>query len=86
VTNHTRAVLSSLGGFLLGCVGGFIVTVFGPLLFPASISGSSLGENIVVFSIVAIFLAFGLAGFLMCWRFTKRFAEKDQGSIRIFTD
>jgi hypothetical protein len=37
----------------LAYVGGFIVAVFGPLLFPASINGRSLGEHIVVFSMAA---------------------------------
>jgi hypothetical protein len=39
VTNHTRAVLSSLGGFLLGCVGGFVAT---PIEIPASTTTASL--------------------------------------------
>jgi hypothetical protein len=86
MTNYTRAVLSSLGGFLLGCAGGFIVAVLGPLLFPATPSGSSLGENLVVITMPAFFLVFGSVGFVICWRFTKRFAEKDQDSNRTFTD
>jgi hypothetical protein len=85
MTNHTRALLSSLSAFMLGCVGGFIVAVFGPLLFPASINGPSLGEDIAVFSMAAFFLVFGIGGFVICWRYTERFADKDQGSSRTFT-
>jgi hypothetical protein len=86
MTSHIRAILSSAGGFVSACVGGFIVAVFGPLLFPATPSDSSLGENIVLFSMLALFLAFGIVGFLICWRYTKRFAEKDQYSSRTITD
>ena len=53
MTNQTRAVPSSLCAFMFGCVGGLIVAVLGPLLFPASISGPSQGESIVVFSMQA---------------------------------
>jgi hypothetical protein len=86
MTNRTRSGLSVLCAFFFGCVGGFIVAVFGPLLFPASITGSSLGEDIVVFSMLAFFLAFGVGGFMICWKYTKRFADKDRVSSRTFTD
>ena len=85
MTSHTRALWSSLSAFILSCVGGFIVVVFGPLVFPESINGPSLGEHIVVFSIAAFFLVFGIGGFVICWRYTERFADKDQGSSRTFT-
>ena len=78
--------MSALCAFFFGCVGGFIVAVFGPLIFPASITGSSLGEDIVVFSMLGFFLAFGVGGFMICWKYTKRFADKDRGSGRTFTD
>jgi hypothetical protein len=86
MTHGTRSGLSILCAFFFGCVGGFIVAVFGPLIFPASISGWSLGENIVVFSMPAFFVAFGVGGFIICWKYTKRFAQKDKGSGRTFTD
>jgi len=77
MTNYTRHGLSVLFAFFFGCIGGFIVAVFGPLLFPASITGSSLGEDIVVFSIPVFSLAFGGCGSMICWKFTKRFADKE---------
>ena len=70
---------------MFGCVGGFIVAVFGALLFPASISEPSQGESIAAFSMQAFFLISGIGGFAMCWRYTKRFADKDRGSSRSFT-
>jgi uncharacterized membrane protein YfcA len=86
MTHRTRSGLSVLCAFFFGCVGGFIVAVFGPLIFPASITGSSLGEDIVVFSMLAFFLAFGVGGYTICWKYTKRFADKDTGSSHTFTD
>ena len=85
MTNHTRALLSALSAFMLSCVGGYIVAVFGPSLFLASINGPSLGEDIVVFSIAAFFLVFGIGGFVLCWRYTERFVDKERGSSRAFT-
>jgi len=37
MTNLRRFWSSVLGGFVFGAVGGFIVAVFGPLLFPLRI-------------------------------------------------
>jgi hypothetical protein len=86
MTHRARIGLSCIVAFSLGSVGGFIVAVFGPLLFPASITGSGPGENIVVFSMFAFFLAFGAAGFVICWKSTKRFADKEKWTSRTLTD
>ena len=86
MTKYTRSGLSVLCAVFFGRVGGFIVAVFGPLLFPASITGSSLGEDIVVFSMPAFFLAFAGFGFMICSKYTKRYTDKDRGSSRSFTD
>jgi hypothetical protein len=86
MTNYTRTGLSVLCAVFFGCVGGFLVAVFGPLLFPASITGSSLGEDVVAFSMPAFFLAFGGCGFMICWKYTKRFTDEGRGSSRTFTD
>lgn len=69
-----RIFLSLLGAFLLGYAAFLAVDIFGPLLFPEPITGSSSGENIVVFSTLIFPVIFG-GGFLICWKLTGRFAD-----------
>jgi len=77
MTHHTRISLFLLSAFFLGSIGFGTVAIFGPLLFPASIEGSSLGENIVVLSGPLSFVILGVGGFLTCWKLTKRLADPD---------
>jgi hypothetical protein len=87
MTGRTRTALSFVSGWILGCVGGFIVLVFGPLLFPLPLNGdSSRGDKILMFLLFGFFFGFGIGGFLICWRYTGRFEDKDRGTGRIFTN
>jgi hypothetical protein len=86
MTRRTRSVLSILSAFFLGCAGALVVAIFGPLLFPASATGASRGEDLVVFSIPAFFLVFGTAGFMICWKLTKRFVDEKKWTTRTLTD
>lgn len=75
MTNLARFWSSAAVAFGAGAVGFMVVAVFGPLVYPASLTGDSSGESIVVFSSFLLFLLFGIAGFVLGWKLTKRFAE-----------
>jgi len=66
-----------VGALFLGRVGFLVAAIFGPLLFPATMSGTSIGENIVVLSCLGMSLAFCIGGFVICWKITQRFAKKE---------
>ncbi len=71
-----RIFLCLLGALFLGYIGFLVAATFGPLLFPEPIAGSSTGVNIVIFSMPIFFVIFGVAGFLICWKLTRRLADK----------
>ena len=83
MTNLRRFWISVLVGFVFGAVGGFIVAVFGPLLFPLSMTDSSRAENATAFLFFAFFLLFGASGFWLCWKLTRRFADKPDDHITL---
>lgn len=45
MTGRARTALSLVSGWIVGCVGGFIVLVFGPLLFTLPLKGDSTHED-----------------------------------------
>jgi hypothetical protein len=69
-----------------GNIGFVLAATFGPLLYPATVAGSSRGEDIVIFSLPVFFLLFGISGFLTCWKVTQRFARPSSKSNRTFTE
>ena len=77
-----RNVLSIFIGLMFGGFGGFIVLVFWPLLFPEPLHGSTWGEDAGVFAYVACYAVFGVSGFLLCRRLTRRFV-RDDGSVTV---
>jgi hypothetical protein len=81
----TRIGISTFVGYVSGNIGFVLAATFGPLLYPATITGSSRGEDIVVFSVPVFFLLFGIFGFWVCWKVTRRFARQSSESIRTFT-
>jgi ABC-type nickel/cobalt efflux system permease component RcnA len=81
MTNLRRFWTSVLVGFVFGAVGGFIVAVFGLLLFPLSLTDSSRAENATMFLFFAVFFLFGASGFWLCWKLTRRFADKPEDHI-----
>jgi hypothetical protein len=87
MTRRMRTALSLVSGWILGCLGGFIVLVFGPLLFLLPLNGdSSHGDNMLMLLLFSFFFCFGIGGFLICWRYTLRFEDRERGTGRIFTD
>jgi len=89
MTGRTRTALSFVSGGILGCVGGFIVLVFGPLFFPLPLNGdSSHGDIMLMFLFFGCFFGLGIAGFLICRRYTERFEDDDKAKDtgRTFTN
>ena len=71
-----RTCISLFVGFVCANVGFFIAAVFVPLLFPATLAGTSPGENFAgPLLAIFFFLLFGSFGFMACWKFTRRWAR-----------
>jgi uncharacterized RDD family membrane protein YckC len=81
-----RILVSVLAAGLSGYAGLLVVLIFGPLVFPATPSGTSFGENAVAVGAMLFLLLFGAAGWVLCWKFTRRFVKQEETSIRAFTD
>lgn len=77
MTQRTGTLISLLAGGFFGVVASFVPMIFGPLLFPQAISGPTLGENIVVWSIPAFFFMFGAIGFFIARKLVIRFIDHD---------
>jgi hypothetical protein len=75
-----RNALCIFVGFWFGWFGYLLTVIFWPLLFPASLQGASLGETVAPLAIVAFFLLFGVIGFRLCRRLTRKYA-RDSDSI-----
>jgi hypothetical protein len=73
MTRRVGTFVSLLVGGVGGVVASFIPMIFGPLVFPLSISGPTPGEDIVGVSIPAFFLIFGAIGFFTTRRLIARF-------------
>ena len=78
MSSLTRTFLCMLGGFVLGGVGLMAVAIFGPLVYPLSLSDSESARsvNMTIGWMFAFLFGFGAAGFALCWKLTKR-AVKD---------
>jgi hypothetical protein len=77
-----RNVLSIWIGLVSGGLGGLPVLIFWPLLFPEPLQGSTWGEKAGLLAFVACELLFGVAGFRLCRKLTRRFV-RDDGSITV---
>ena len=77
--------MSLLAGGAIGIVASFVPMIFGPLVFPQSIDGPTLGENIVGLSIPAFFLVFGTLGFLLVRWVLDRHVDHNNDIRRTFT-
>lgn len=85
MTPRTGTLVSLLAGGSFGLVASFVPMVFGPLVFPQTINGPTLGENIVGFSIPGFFLIFGAAGFFITRRIAGRRIDRSDDTGRTFT-
>jgi hypothetical protein len=77
MTRFWRNLLSILIGVVSGCFGALIIAIFWPLLFPESLHGSSWGEEAVPFAFLACFSLFGVTGFLLCRRLSRKYVRDD---------
>jgi hypothetical protein len=79
-----RNLLCILAGLISGYVGFLIVAIFWPLLFPATIQGTSWGEDTgLVIAVIAFFAFFFVAGLLFCRRLTRNFVRDRNRSTTI---
>lgn len=85
MTPRTGTLVSLLAGVTIGVLASFVPMIFGPLAFPQDISGPTLGENIVGFSIPAFFLIFGAIGFFLARKFVSRRIDHNSDTGRTFT-
>lgn len=76
----TRNLLCIWVGAMLGGLGGLLVAIFWPLLFPLSLRGSSGGEDVVAIALLIFFLSFAVTGFLLCRRLTRKYVREDAAS------
>jgi hypothetical protein len=76
----TRNLLSVLVGAMFGGLGGLLVLVFWPLLFPLSLQGSSAGEDAVGIAFLVFYLSFAVPGFLVCRRLTRKYIREAAGT------
>ena len=60
---------------VFGWLGLLVVAIFGPLLFPLSLTDSSRAENMVLVLALMFFLLFGVIGIILCWRLTARWVR-----------
>jgi hypothetical protein len=86
MSNRGRKLLSFGIAFISGNVGFVLAATFVPLIFPLSLTGATLGTDFALLSLPVFFLIFGTTGFVICWKFTKRFSEPEKGAGRTFTD
>jgi hypothetical protein len=67
-----------VAAFVAGGAGALIVAIFGPLLFPLSLSSSSASEDTVVDLMAVFFLVFGGCGFVLCRKLISRFGANNE--------
>jgi hypothetical protein len=72
----SRTLLSVGVGVASGLLGGLLVAIFGPLLFPESLQGPTPGEGVLMIAFVAFFLSFAVAGYRLCRRATRRLVRE----------
>ncbi|WP_109484371.1 hypothetical protein [Occallatibacter savannae] len=72
-----RNLLCVLAGLITSLVGTEIVFIFWPLIFPQNLQGHSTGEDALPFIVIAFFLSFAAAGFLLVRKLTKKYARND---------
>jgi hypothetical protein len=69
-------------GIVSGGFGGIVVLIFWPLLFPEPLHGSTLGEDAGPVALIAFWLLFGVTGFLLCRRVTRKHVrDKDDVTV-----
>jgi len=79
-----RNLLSVGIGFFFGGLGAFLVAIFWPLLFPMSLQGSSRGEDAVPLAFFGAFSLFGVAGFLLFRRLTRKYVRDSDTFTGLF--
>ncbi|MBI1740008.1 MAG: hypothetical protein HYR57_03890 [Candidatus Koribacter versatilis] len=82
MSNAVRFLGPLVVAFVAGAAGALIVAIFGPLLFPLSLSGAGASENAVVDLMVICFLVLGACGFVLCRKFIARFDTKEESPAR----
>jgi len=77
-----RNLLSICIGLFFAGFGANLVFIFWPLLFPESLQGSSWGEAAAPLAVLGSASLFGVAGFLLARKLTKRFV-RDNGDTTV---
>ncbi len=74
MSNLTRFFVSALCGFGLAGALLLVSAIFGPLLFPLSLSDaeSEQSSNALVSGMMLLAVVFATVGFAVCWKLTKR--------------
>jgi len=83
MTSLGRFWVSVGAGVVPAAFGSLVVTVFGPPLFPLSLSNSEHPEDKTLYLFLAFFLCFGVSGFGLCWRLTRKFIEKSADHVSL---
>jgi hypothetical protein len=77
-----RNVLAIFIGLMSGSFGGLMVASFWTLLFPEPLHDSTWGVGVAPLALIVFYAVFGVSGFLLCRRLTKRFV-RDDGSMTV---
>lgn len=56
-----------------------------PLLFPEKLDGTSQMLGLGVLLVVICYLSFGAGGFILTYKFTKRFVKDDGSVTKLFS-
>lgn len=62
---------------ICGYIGLLVVAIFGPLIFPLSLSDAERTENFVIGLAFVLAALFGAVGIVLCWKLTARWERKD---------
>lgn len=80
----SRNLLFIWVGAIFGSFGGLLVAIFWPLLFPLHLQGSSRGEDTVGIAFLAVCVSFGVAGFLLCRKITRKYLRDERdATVRV---
>jgi uncharacterized membrane protein len=78
MSNAVRFLGPLVVAFVAGAAGALIVAIFGPLLFPLSLSDAGASENTVVDLVLIAFLVFAACGFVLCRRLISRLTDREE--------
>lgn len=74
----SRNLLCIWVGAIFGSLGGLLVAIFWPVLFPLHLQGSSRGEDTVGTAFLAFCVSFAVAGFLLCRKITRKYLRDER--------